>query len=260
MYTTMAFIALTMGNVGTTPAWMNDYAAAQKAVAQTGKPMAVFVGNGTEGYSKVVREGAFTSDVNKILAQKFVCVYVDTSKPEGVQLATAFQLNKGMVISDKAGTSQAYSLAGDVAAAELATTLTAYADPKDVKKTETVVKDPKVVVRAEVHVVQGGDCGQPTGCNQGYNAGCCGKSWGFCGKGRTSGCNTGYTGGCGKSWGGWGGGCGKSWGGNWGGSSCGTSYGSGCSTGYATTGGCSTGHCGGYTTGYGSSCSGGKCK
>jgi hypothetical protein len=183
----------------------------------------VFVGSGKAGFTSVVREGAFSPEVSRLLSQKFVCLYVDTTKASGRTLADAFQLNKGVIISDRTGQSQAFSLAGDVSSAELSKTLVAYADadPKDVKKTETKVTDAKMVI-----VVQGnysGGC-----CGKSYGGGCCG--WGCCGKSYSSGCSTG------GSCCGWGGGCcGKSYSSGccgWGGGCCGSSYSSGCSGGY----------------------------
>jgi hypothetical protein len=239
MYTTMAFVALAMGNLSTAPTWQNDYRTATAQVSASGKPMVVFVGQ--TGPESVIREGAFSPEMNRLLAQKFVCVYVNTSKTEGLELAKAFQINKGVVISNATGTSQAFSLAGDVSAAELTKTLLVYQDvKKDVKKTETVVKDPKVVVVQPVPVAPAGDCGQQ---GYGYGGGKCGMGgggWGgskcgFGGGGSKCGMGGGQAwggGGCGQGGfgggskcggGGWGGGskCGGGFGGGYGGGGCG---------------------------------------
>jgi hypothetical protein len=226
MYTTMAFVALTLGNLSGTANWQNDYRAAMQQVSASGKPMIVFVGQ--SGPQSVVREGAFSPQVSKLLSEKFVCLYVDTSKASGQSLAQAFQVNKGIVISDRTGASQAFSLAGDVSGAELAKTLVAYADadPKDVKKTDTVVKDPKAVV---VVVEPAGNCG--TGCcGKSMSSGCgtskccfsfCCNKGSSCGTttscGTSSGCGTKSSGCCGWSW--------------------------GCGSKGTSTGGCSTGFC-----------------
>jgi hypothetical protein len=257
MYTTMAFVALTLGNLSTAPAWQNDYRTAQREVSATGKPMVVFVGAGKA--DSVVREGAFSPEMNRVLSQKFVCLYVDTSKPAGQELAKAFQITKGVVISDRTGTKQAFSLAGEINSVELSKTLLVYADEKQApKKTDTVVKDPKAVTpapaapAAPAATCPTGNCGQSSGCgtgccgkSMGCTSGCCGKTMGCstgscgktysggcclsklfcCGKSSNSGCGTTtYSSGCcGKTWGGWGC-CSK------GGSSCGTttSCGTGC--------------------------------
>ena len=142
MYTTMAFVALTLGNLSGAANWQNDYRSAVQQVSASGKPMIVFVGQ--SGPQSVVREGAFSPQVSKLLSEKFVCLYVDTSKASGQSLAQAFQVTKGVIISDKTGFTQAFSLAGEVSAAELSKTLVAYADPdpKDVKKTDTACEGP----------------------------------------------------------------------------------------------------------------------
>jgi hypothetical protein len=151
MHTFMALLALTTSlstaNVSTNPAWLNDYAAARERVNAVGRPMAVFVGSGQDGWTKVVKDGAVSAEVRKLLADKFVCLYVDTDTRAGKTLAGAFQVSaKGLVISDRAGTSQAYSLSGDLTGPELARTLEKYAD-REVQSTETVVRSAPVVVQ-----------------------------------------------------------------------------------------------------------------
>ena len=153
MYTLMAVVALSTG-VATanlsSPAWLNDYGTAQARVAVVGKPMAVFLGSGPEGWMKVVRDGGVDSAVTKLLAEKYVCVYLDTTTPYGRSLAGSFQVaGRGLVISDKAGTTQAFSLSGDLTRAELARTLARYAEPDvRVQATETVVREAPATVTA----------------------------------------------------------------------------------------------------------------
>ena len=49
----------------------------------------------------VVREGSFDPAVTKLLASKFVCVYVDTNTVSGRTLADSLQIaSQGIVISD----------------------------------------------------------------------------------------------------------------------------------------------------------------
>jgi len=131
------------------PAWLNDYTVAQLRVSAVHKPMAVFVGSGKDGWGRVVRDGALDPELKRTLAQKFVCVYVDTDTAAGRSLAGAFEVaSKGLVISDRAGTSQAYSLSGDLTKDELSRTLATYADPdRAVVTTDTVVREAPVVVQ-----------------------------------------------------------------------------------------------------------------
>jgi hypothetical protein len=201
MYTTMAFVALTMGNLSGTPTWQHDYRAATQQVSVAGKPMVVFIGQA--GPQSVVREGTFSPELTKLLSKSFVCVYVDTSKAEGQSLAKAFRVNNGVVISDRTGSSQVFSLAGQIAAADLSTKLLAYADadPKDVKKTDSVVTDPKAVAPppaagGPVPPPPGMMMAPPPGYMGGYGApGCGGQGYGggCCNKGGYGG---GYGGGC----------------------------------------------------------------
>lgn len=134
------------------PTWLNDYTLAQLRVASVQKPMAVFVGSGKDGWGKVVRDGVLDPDLKRTLANKFVCLYVDTDTTHGRSLAGAFEVaSKGLVISDRAGTTQAYSLSGDLTKDELSRTLAKYAEPdREVRSTESVVRDAPVTVRQVV--------------------------------------------------------------------------------------------------------------
>ena len=67
----------------------------------------------------------------------------------GRALASSFEVaTRGLIISDRKGTAQAYSLSGALTKAELAQTLEKYADARTLQNTETVVRDaPATVVR-----------------------------------------------------------------------------------------------------------------
>lgn len=149
MFTYMAVAALTStistANLSSAPNWLNDYAAASRQVASVHKPLAVFVASGQDGWSKVVREGTLDNAAKRLLAQKFVCVYIDRDTAKGKSLAEAFEVaSRGLIISDRAGSSQAYSLSGDLTGAELVKTLEQYADA-EAKTTETVIREAPAV-------------------------------------------------------------------------------------------------------------------
>jgi hypothetical protein len=147
MYTLMAVVALTTSvstaNLSQNPTWLKDYGVARERVAAAGKPMAVFLGNGQDGWGGVVRDGTFDPALNKLLADKFICLYVDTTTVAGRALAGAFEVaGRGLVISDRKGTSQAYSLSGDLTKSELVRALEKYADAgAEAQATETVIRE-----------------------------------------------------------------------------------------------------------------------
>jgi hypothetical protein len=137
MYTAMALVALTMGNLTSSPKWLDDYRAAQAQVTVAGKPMAVFVGSGKDGQVAAIRDG-FDPAVSRLLAEKFVCLYVDRSTPAGQKLAAALQVgDRGIVLSDRTGLTQAYSASGTISRAELSRALIAYGDVQVAQKTDT---------------------------------------------------------------------------------------------------------------------------
>jgi hypothetical protein len=149
----MAVVALTSSistaNLSPNPTWFNDYGTAQQRVTTVQKPMAVFVGSGQEGWGKVLKDGTLDPALKKLLAEKFVCLYVDTDTTAGRALASSFEVaSRGLIISDRKGTAQAYSLSGALTRAELALTLEKYADGGQVvQATETLVREAPAVVR-----------------------------------------------------------------------------------------------------------------
>ena len=166
----MAVIALSVGATtsSSTPAWQADYQAARTQVATAHKPMAVFFGTGTAGYSNVVREGKLDASLNKLLSEKYVCVYVDTTTTNGQALAATFEVgSKGLVISDSTGTAQAYSLSGDAPQTEVVTALTKYSTATPVTKTESVVREapmaaPAIAAPVYTSGCANGRCGTTT--------------------------------------------------------------------------------------------------
>lgn len=140
MYTSVAILALA-SFVAPSPApfnqhWSGDYAAARKHAQKEQKPLAVFIGSG----QKVAWDETLTEPIRKILTQKYVCVYVDTTKQNGRTLADEFEITKGLglVISDRTGNIQAYHHDGGMESKALAARLQRFSDPDlDVQRTES---------------------------------------------------------------------------------------------------------------------------
>ncbi len=119
------------------PTWQSDYSKAIAAAAAEQKPVAVFIGQGQAGYSKLVG-GEFPTDAGQLLAKNYVCVYVDTDTAAGKSLAGQFDISKGLVISCKGGDVQALRYTGTVSPSNLTSYLTKYSEAKTVATTETV--------------------------------------------------------------------------------------------------------------------------
>ena len=97
-------------------------------------------GPGANGWTKVVRAEAPAPELTKLLAERYVCVFVDTATPEGSKLAENFSVSGGvgLVISDRNGGSQAFWHQGDLPNNNLVHYLAKYADPQViVNSTET---------------------------------------------------------------------------------------------------------------------------
>jgi hypothetical protein len=135
MYTSLVFFAL-VGSFAPSatpdgPQWLRDYATARKQARTEKKPLAVVVGSGKTGWEKLSREGRLGKEVNNLLAENYVCVYVDAGQKAGERLASALELEDGLgiVLSDRTGELQAFRHEGDLANGDLARYLRRYADP-----------------------------------------------------------------------------------------------------------------------------------
>jgi hypothetical protein len=137
MYTSVAILALAGFLVAPAPTpkpdlvWWRDYQIAQQRGVKEGKPLAVFVGAGQGGYHALAREGELNDTVKEVLAEKYVCVYLDTTSTSQTELikSLAVTKGKGLVLSDRTGSIQAYHHDGTLTEAELATQLQHFADP-----------------------------------------------------------------------------------------------------------------------------------
>jgi len=143
MQTWIAIIALANGlassNIPEQPQWRSSYSEARQWAVERSKPLAVFIGSGTTGWSSVSRDGNFDPKVYQLLKDKYVCVYVDTNTESGKSLAKEFAVDKtGLVIGDKSGRTQAFYHNGNLSNELLAKAFERYAENREVKVTETV--------------------------------------------------------------------------------------------------------------------------
>jgi hypothetical protein len=141
MYTSVALAALMASVAGTSlpasPRWHRDYGLARAEARREGKPLAVFVGSGFQGYTRPSREGRLSPPIQRVLADSYVCVYVDTTNHSGRGLADELEISqgRGLVISDRTGRMQAFSHDGDLTESDLTRYLHRFADPNLVVRT-----------------------------------------------------------------------------------------------------------------------------
>ena len=125
MHTSIVWVAL-MGLAapaeGTSPTWLNDYSRGRQVGADQKKPLAVFLSPSQEGWGKRAAAGVQGKEVRRLLADRYVCVNIDTSTEAGRRLASAFDLagGKGIVISDRTGSLQAFRHDGELSNGDLA--------------------------------------------------------------------------------------------------------------------------------------------
>jgi hypothetical protein len=116
------------------PSWETDYTSARMLGKKGSKPLAVFVGSGKDGWNRLSQDGQLGQDVKRLLAKKYICVYVDTELQAGRRLALELELPQGagLVVSDHTGKYQAFRHQGDLPTEQLLQSLNRYADPKRV--------------------------------------------------------------------------------------------------------------------------------
>ena len=130
IHTTLALLALSAGLEQSVPSalkWQPDYAQAMTRASADKKPIAVFIGRGSNAVKRMTADGTISTDAAKVLATSYVCVYLDTDTTSGKDLASRFEMKEGLVISSPGGSAQAYRYAGAVPKATLTKELTAYA-------------------------------------------------------------------------------------------------------------------------------------
>lgn len=116
------------------PKWLNDYNLARQRCLNENKPLAIFIGTGKQGWSHISKEHDLGTEAPKILAEMYVCLYIDRKETEGWKLAGAFEMTggPGLIISNPQAQLQAFRHEGDLDTADLTRFLKRYSDPERV--------------------------------------------------------------------------------------------------------------------------------
>ncbi len=177
MYTSVLFVALA-GSVAASyppsPSWQPSYGEARAMGQAEKKPVAVFLGEGPAGHGKVCLDGRLSSEVEKCLAENYVCVYVDVTTEEGRKLAKDFGITQGsgLILSDRTGNLQAFFHDGLISDADLTRSVKRFADPTVVVRTTATNSSLQVSNYPPETTGQPGYSGYPTtGGMQGYYPG-----------------------------------------------------------------------------------------
>jgi hypothetical protein len=152
MFTSVTLIALSGLLPLTTskePVWLQDYALARSQSEKAGKPLALFLASGPEGWKHLSQDGRLSPEASEILAAKYVCLYVDADKKAGQELSVALEMPKhlGIVISDSTGNVQAFRHEGDLRTQDLQRYLRRYSDPQRLVTTTESNPDEQPPVR-----------------------------------------------------------------------------------------------------------------
>lgn len=156
--TTFAAVVLSaaLANEAPAPAWETNYARASETAIAQRKPLAVFIGRGEAGYTRVVG-GTMPTEAGRLLAASYVSLYVNTDTAEGKTLAAAFGVSEGLVISCRGCQVQALKYGGALPATDLAGYLTKYSAASTT--VTTTERAGTVAPAAVVGGCAGGRCG-----------------------------------------------------------------------------------------------------
>ena len=125
---TMVLTGALLAGQNAAPSWQTSYSKAHQQGVQLQKPLVVVFGSGGNGVAKLIGDGTAAAEVNQLLADKYVCVYIDTTSAAGKQLAASFEITGGvgMVISDRTGSLQAFWHQGDMTSQQMVRSLQKY--------------------------------------------------------------------------------------------------------------------------------------
>jgi hypothetical protein len=126
------------------PGWNHDYDVALQRANAAKKPLAVFIGTGKDGWKAVSAEGELGPDVHRLLADEYVCLYVDAGKAAHKELAQSFEAGKSplLVLSSRNRAYQAYRHEGAQANANLALALKRHATEEPAPVANVVYQAP----------------------------------------------------------------------------------------------------------------------
>lgn len=136
-------------------AWLLDYAQGLNQVVVQNKPLAVVFGTGANSGAKALQTAVARHAVSQILANHYICVYVDTASATGKELSKRFGITKatGLVLSDRSGEKQAFWHEGSLSNSRIASYLRKYADPLTLVESTEKRGSPRNLSRAAIAAV-----------------------------------------------------------------------------------------------------------
>jgi hypothetical protein len=165
--TTLAVLALA-GSLTTgaspSPGWQPDYTQALTVASEQRKPIAVFIGQGSDKVKQMLSDGRISSDSVRLLRDSYIPVFIDTDTTVGRELSSRFELSEGLVISGPGGTHQALRHVGAIVGSDLTRQLEKYASAGHPATTVSTVNSSGVITAAGTSpvIVSGSRIAAPT--------------------------------------------------------------------------------------------------
>jgi hypothetical protein len=126
MYTMTCLLVLqVIGATSASPSWTFDYGRALQRAEAAKKPVAVFIGSGKEGWKSVCEEGNLSPEAHRLLADRYVCVYLDADQQAQQKIVRSFEPGRMplLVVSTGDRKFEAYRHSGKITNAALAEVL-----------------------------------------------------------------------------------------------------------------------------------------
>jgi hypothetical protein len=129
MYSSIALLAMILP-VANEPSvsWQNNYRIAKAAAVSKQKPLALFLAPGKDGWKKLLSEGAFSAEIQRLLAENYVAVFIDQDSDYGKKITELFGVEgqTALFISSRDGDLQAFRHDGTLSESDLAVALNRY--------------------------------------------------------------------------------------------------------------------------------------
>src|SRR5262249_34051219 len=154
MHTSILLVALT-----TMPAaepakttWLTDYGQAQRQGKSIGKPLAVFLAPGKDGWRKLTKEGKLNDKALAALAEGYVAVHIDTDRDAGKKCTKALSMASGLgvVLSARSGEIQAFRQEGSLDGDALASSLENHSGKETVRVSNYVEPGTRTVIEPRI--------------------------------------------------------------------------------------------------------------
>lgn len=157
MYTSVLLLTIAQicGTLSPPPYWNRDYRLAWERAEAAQRPLAIVVNGGKNGWNGISTNGELGLEVRKLLAEKYICLYVDAAEPEGQDLAKSFKAAQlpTLILSDRSRAYVALRHSGPLESDQLVQVLQRYTTAQVATVSPPVIESQPVYYRPPAPVM-----------------------------------------------------------------------------------------------------------